>query len=78
MLISMVQQTSYAKNIHMPSDNVKDFAYLYEATLAIGYKDLYNNAKAMSERPDGYCYHKAGFGSNVCHKYRKTEPYGIS
>ena len=52
-------------------DNVKDFAYLYEATLAIGYKDLYNNAKAMSERPDGYCYHKAGFGSKVCHKYRK-------
>lgn len=52
-------------------DNVKDFAYLYETTLAIGYKDLYNNAKAMSERPDGYCYHKAGFGSKVCHKYRK-------
>ena len=34
-------------------------------------KILYNNAKAMSERPDGYCYHKAGFGSKVCHKYRK-------
>ena len=52
-------------------DNVKDFTYLHETTLAIGYKDLYNNAKAMSERPDGYRYHKAGFGSKVCHQYRK-------
>lgn len=52
-------------------DNVKDFAYLYETTLAIGYKDLYNNAKTISERPDGYRYHKAGFGSKACHKYRK-------
>ena len=51
--------------------NVKDFTYLYETTLAIGYKDLYNNAKTMSERPDGYRYHKAGFGSKVRHKYRK-------
>jgi hypothetical protein len=25
----------------------------------------------MSERPDGYRYHKAGFGSKVSHKYRK-------
>ena len=31
-------------------DNVKDFTYLYETTIAIGYKDLYNNAKTMSER----------------------------
>ena len=52
-------------------DNVKDFTYLYETTLAIGYKDLYNNAKAMDERPDGYRYHKAGFGSKVRRKYRK-------
>ena len=52
-------------------DNVKDFAYLHETTLAIGYKDLYNNAKTISERPDGYRYHKAGFGSKACHKYRK-------
>lgn len=52
-------------------DNVKDFTYLYETTFAIGYKDLYNNAKAMDERPDGYRYHKAGFGSKVRRKYRK-------
>ena len=52
-------------------DNVKDFTYLYETTLAIEYKDLYNNAKTISKRPDGYHYHKAGFGSKVCHKYRK-------
>ena len=52
-------------------DNVKDFTYLYKTTLAIGYKDLHNNAKTMSKRPDWYRYHKAGFGSNVCHKYRK-------
>lgn len=52
-------------------DNVKDFTYLYETTLAVGYKDLYNNAKAMDERPDGYRYHKAGFGSKVRRKYRK-------
>ena len=52
-------------------DNVKDFTYLYETTLAIGYKDLYNNARAMAERPDGYRYHKAGFGSKARHKYRK-------
>ena len=25
----------------------------------------------MAGRPDGYRYHKAGFGSKVCHKYRK-------
>ena len=52
-------------------DNVKDFTYLYETTIAIGYKDLYNNARAMAERPDGYRYHKAGFGSKARHKYRK-------
>ena len=50
---------------------MKDFAYLYETTLTIRYKDLYKNAKAVSERPDRYRYNKAGFGSNVCHKYRK-------
>ena len=52
-------------------DNVKDFAYLYETTLAIGYKDLYNNVRAISARPAGYRYHKSGFGSKACHKYRK-------
>ena len=52
-------------------DNVKDFTYLYETTLAIGYKDLYRNAKDMSGRPKRYRYHKAGFGSKVCHEYRK-------
>lgn len=52
-------------------ENVKDFTYLYETTLAIGYKDLYGNAKTMSGRPGRYRYHKAGFGSKACHKYRK-------
>lgn len=52
-------------------DKVKDFTYLCDTTLAIGYKDLYGNAKAMSGRPERYRYHKAGFRSKVCRKYRK-------
>lgn len=52
-------------------DEVKDFAYLYETTLAIGYKDLYRNAKTITGRPEGCRYHKTGFGSKACHKYRK-------
>lgn len=52
-------------------DEVKDFTYLYKTTLAIGYKDLYRNAKTMTSRPKKYCFHKTGFGSGVRHEYRK-------
>ena len=48
-------------------DEVKDFTYLYKTTFTIRYKNLYRNAKAMTSRS----FHKTGFGSGVCHEYRK-------
>ena len=50
---------------------MKSLSYLYTTTLAVGYKDLYRNAKALRSRENRF--HMAGTGSQVCHRYRKED-----